>query len=238
MVPAERVCTGIAGLDSQLGGGVPPGTSILLIADSTNALYQFLTEMAEYGTNEGQSVLWFELDRPWGLFQGTLDKALKGNGRLSVLDAYEPRVGSAKTNGEGPDLTQVSAADVPGHVAKLLGDVEPGNYRLILTSLSALRQTLDERDVLALVRQVVALGHHLGGLQILTLVKDAHPPDEVARLKHACTAVFELGMERKGFGLYSYLKVEKLLGVPDAARLLLFNETDQGLRLESTRRVF
>jgi hypothetical protein len=45
-------------------------------------------------------------------------------------------------------------------------------------------------------------------------------------------------MERKGFGLYSYLKIEKLLGVTDAAKLMLFDETDEGLRLESTKRVF
>lgn len=239
MESTERIATGINGLDSQLGGGVPRGTSVLLISDSTNALYQFLAEVAAEGVSGGESVFWFELDRPAGLALPDLKKAAaRGEGSLTLLDVYEPKVGQVSTNGSGPTLHQLAPADVPAYTAKVLADVEPGAYRLLLTSLSSLRQALSADDVQGYLRQTVAMGHHLGGLHVFSAIREAHTPSEIARMRHACTAVFELGMERKGFGLYSYLKVEKLLGVADAARLLLFNETDQGLRLESTRRVF
>lgn len=235
----NRVCTGIDGLDTQLGGGVPPGTSILIIADSTNALYRFLDEIAAFGAQQDQDIFWFELDRPRGLMERSLNGAFEGHeDKIKILDAYQPR-GAVSRNGSTPfDFQDVDPLAVPDMVTDTLSAAEPGAYRLLFTSLSTLLQTLDPDEVLAFVRHVVALGEDLGGLQIFTLIKNAHPPEEVAMLKHVFTGVFELGMERKGFGLYSYLKIIKLLGVSDAAKLMLFNETDEGLRLESTKRVF
>lgn len=213
---------------------------MLLIAESTNALYQFLDEMAAFGASQGEEILWFELDRPLGLLERSLDGTFEENReRLTILNAYEPNIGNASRNGgSGFHSEETTPTSIPDMVTERLSKVEPNNYRLILTSLSSLLQTVSPEEVLGFLRQVVALGQDLGGLQIFTLIKDAHPPEEVAMFKHVCTAVFELGMERKGFGLYSYLKIEKLLGVPDSAKLMLFNETDEGLRLESTRRVF
>ncbi len=235
----NRVCTGIDGLDTQLGGGVPPGTSMLMIAESTNALYQFLDEMAAFGASRGEDVVWFELDRPRGVMERSLDNTFQGNeDRLTILDAYEPQGAGGRNGGSPYEIEQAGVSQVPDLVTQHLSQVEPGAYRLVFTSLSTLLQAMDPDEVLAFVRQVVALGEELGGLQIFTLIKDAHPPEQVAMLKHIFTAVFELGMERKGFGLYSYLKIVKLLGVPDAAKLMLFNETEEGLRLESTQRVF
>jgi KaiC/GvpD/RAD55 family RecA-like ATPase len=236
----DRVCTGVAGLDTQLGGGVPPGTSILLIAESTNALYQFLDEMAAFGTSQGEQILWFELDRPLSILERSLDGTVDDNREnLTILDAYEADPARAGRNGaSGYQVERADPHVIPDLVTERLGRVEPGNYRLMLSSLSTLLQDRDPDEVRAFLRQVVAMGEDLGGLQIFSLVKDAHPPDVVAMLKHSCTAVFELGMERKGFGLYSYLKIVKLLGVPDSAKIMLFNETDEGLRLESTQRVF
>jgi archaellum biogenesis ATPase FlaH len=236
----DRICTGVAGLDSQLGGGVPPGTSILLIAESTNALYKFLDELAVFGMEQEQNVLWLELDRPWNLVEDSLETTIDGGNRgyLTVLNAYQPHLGEPSMNGEGIEMETIQPLDIPDITTDRLSKVEQANYRLVLSSLSSLLQTMDEDAVLDYVRQVVALGQEMGGLQIFTIVKDAHPPELIAQFKHACTAVFELGMERKGFGLYSYLKIEKLLGVADAANLMLFDETDEGLRLENTKRVF
>ncbi len=50
--------------------------------------------------------------------------------------------------------------------------------------------------------------------------------------------VLELGLDRQGFSLYPYVKVTKMRGVPDSSRFLLFKETERGLFMESTRRVF
>jgi len=235
----DRICTGVAGLDSQLGGGVPRGTSILLIAESTNALYKFLDELAAFGVEQEEEVFWLELDRPWDLVRDSLETTLDGRqGKLTVLNAFQPHLGQASTNGDAIGMETIDPSDIEDVTTHRLSKVEKGNYRMVLTSLSSMLQTEPEDEVLDYVRQVVALGQDMGGLQIFTMVEDAHSAETLAMFKHMCTAVFELGMERKGFGLYSYLKIEKLLGVPDAANLMLFDETDEGLRLENTKRVF
>jgi KaiC/GvpD/RAD55 family RecA-like ATPase len=76
------------------------------------------------------------------------------------------------------------------------------------------------------------------GNLLITAVPDLHTPREIALLKMWADGVLELGFDRQGFGLYPYLKVTKMRGVPDSARFLLFKETERGLFMESTRRVF
>jgi KaiC/GvpD/RAD55 family RecA-like ATPase len=76
------------------------------------------------------------------------------------------------------------------------------------------------------------------GNLLVTAIPDLHTPRELALLKLWGDGVLELGFDRQGFGLYPYLKVTKMRGVPDSARFLLFKETERGLFMESTRRVF
>jgi hypothetical protein len=87
-------------------------------------------------------------------------------------------------------------------------------------------------------RHLVHTGQESDAMQMVTLVKGLHSPQFEAALKHAATGVMEIGVERKGFGLYNFLQVTKMLNLRDPTRILLFKETDKGLWLESTRRVF
>jgi len=73
---------------------------------------------------------------------------------------------------------------------------------------------------------------------LVTVMDGLHEPREKTRLKLLGDGVLELGFDRQGFGLYPFLKVTKMRGVPDSARFLLFKETEKGLFMESTRRVF
>jgi KaiC/GvpD/RAD55 family RecA-like ATPase len=77
-----------------------------------------------------------------------------------------------------------------------------------------------------------------GGNLLITAIPELQTPREIALLKLWADGVLELGFDRQGFGLYPYLKVTKMRGVPDSARFLLFKETERGLFMESTRRVF
>lgn len=80
--------------------------------------------------------------------------------------------------------------------------------------------------------------HKTEGTMLITATPELHLTRELALLKLWGDGVMELGFDRQGFGLYPFLKVTKMRGVPDSARFLLFKETDKGLFMESTRRVF
>ena len=79
-----------------------------------------------------------------------------------------------------------------------------------------------------------AFGSEAPSLTVLTVSSN----DFETRLRHMCGGVLEFGVERKGFGTYNYLYVSKLLNVTDPVKILLWKETEKGLWLESTKRVF
>lgn len=243
-VPAAAVrTTGIAGLDAQFGGGVPPGTTILLLGDPSNCIGLFSEQFAAGGVHEADDVLFFELDRPVAhLRERILGLATNGttaNGRLRLFDGYAPQFG-ANANGRLGDADAEPLdrkAAFEGVLSHLLG-AEPANRRVVLESLSALVTPENQSEVIEFFRRLVFLGQEFGSVQLVSIVRGLHDAVLETQLKHLASGVIEVGVERKGFGIYSTLQVSKMANVQDPLRLLLFRETDKGLWLESTKRVF
>ena len=110
--------------------------------------------------------------------------------------------------------------------------------RYVVDSGTTMIQRLGWEDSMKHLTQLKAqVKAHQDNL-FISLVTPLHSLIEQATLRQWADGVIEMGFDRQGFGLYSYLKVTKMRGVPDSARLLLFRETEQGLAVESTRRVF
>lgn len=235
------VTTGMPGLDSQLGGGVPRGTTLLLVADPSNAIALFAEQFSAGGLGTGETVLYFEFDRPaWGAAQQVraLANGSGVRGKLSVFDGYSSQFATGRNGHKDEGVQRLDRDKVLTQILNQVMALPPGApYRLVLNSLSSLTRR-NEEEVLDFVRNLVHLGHELEGVQLITLVRGLHSPSFETGLKHIAGGVMEMGHERKGFGMYSFLQVTKLLDVPDATRLLLFRETDKGLWLESTKRVF
>ncbi|HVL87517.1 MAG TPA: RAD55 family ATPase [Candidatus Thermoplasmatota archaeon] len=237
----ELVTTGMSGLDAQLGGGIPRGTTVLLLADPSNALSLFAEQFAAGGLAAGEQVFHFVFDRPpAGIAAGIGSLANEyggAKGRLTIYDGYTGQFANT-TNGHKEGIQKIDRKNVFGSVLNQLMAVQPGTpYRLVLDSLSGLTRK-NEEEAVDFFRGVVHLGREMGGVQLVTLVRGLHAPSFETALKHAAGGVMEMGVERKGFGVYSYLQVSKLLDVRDPTRLLLFKETEKGLWLESTKRVF
>lgn len=227
------VATGIHGLDVQLGGGVPEGSLILLIGESTNAMYTFMEQFAASSVGLNIPVRWIELDRPAADVAGNIQRFVEGSGKgkLDVLEA-------TSTATEPPEgFTRIEPTDAVQTVVRSITEAGTDPYRLVVTSLTSVLDSMSEDEGIEFMRRLAYMVRSSQGVVLLSMLQEAHPPAVVARLKHLASGVMEIGLERKGFGLYSYLKVEKLMGVADPTKLLLFSETDKGLRLESTRRV-
>jgi len=208
---AERVTTGLAGLDAQLGGGVPTGTVHLVLAEPMNA-----QELLSYHFAAGGSLL----AGGAAFFTGDLEDA-------------EVRRGIELAGGR-PDRVHVVHLPYKGQWA--IPDAKPG-LRYVVDNFSAIVQQVGWADGWAqlqrLKRQMRASRDNL----FLTVTAGLHSEVERTILKAWADGVLELGFDRQGFGLYPYMKVVKMRGVPDSARFMLFRETDRGLFMESTRRV-
>lgn len=205
-----RLTTGLGGLDAQLGGGIPPGTVHLLIGEPMNALELFCQHFAA-GAGAGGA-----------LYVAT-----------SALEA-EVKAGVQTIGG---DPGKVEVAVLP-HGKSWDPPKVPKGHRYVLDSFSQYYLAVGWDKAF---QRLAELKEEIRATQtnLLVVVTSAIVTEkELALLKMWADGVLELGLDRQGFGLYPYLKVTKMRGVPDSSRFLLFKETDKGLFMESTRRVF
>lgn len=204
---ADRLTTGLSGLDAQLGGGVPPGTVHVLIGEPMNALELFAYHFAAAGTQTGGALF---------VSQDLAENEVKGGVR--AVGGRPERVKVAPGGDELPSILK--------------------GARYVLESFSPMTHRLGweavEKELVKLKAQV----RQSGSVALIIAIDGLHEATEIARLKMWADGVLQLGFDRQGFGLYPFLKVTKMRGVPDSARFLLFKETEKGLFMESTRRVF
>ncbi len=204
--------TGLPGLDAQLGGGTPPGRAHLLLCEPMNAQELFAYHFAAGGTHlpAGTQFVATEVDA-----DTVKDSVAAFGGDLKHLDVVV--------------LEEDSDWEIPLP--------EPG-ARYVLDSFSTLAQGAgwaDAFEELTILRREVRAGD---GDLLACAIEGLHAGLEAAQLRHWADGVLEMGFDRQGFGLYPFLKITKMRGVYGASRLLLFKETEKGLFMESTKRVF
>ncbi|MEA3136526.1 MAG: hypothetical protein QOJ26_1742 [Thermoplasmata archaeon] len=202
----------MAGLDAQLGGGVPPGSVHLLLGEPMNALELFTYHFAASSPKSG----------------------IKS--QFVTTSGTEAQV-KAGIQAIGGDPGKSSVTSLANSKQWTLPNPTPG-HRYVLDSFSEFSLKVGwEKAYERLVELREKVREGTGNL-LVTAVPDLHNSREIALLKLWADGVLDLGFDRQGFGLYPYLKVTKMRGVPDSARFLLFKETERGLFMESTRRVF
>ncbi|MHB8584585.1 MAG: RAD55 family ATPase [Thermoplasmatota archaeon] len=239
--------TGIPGLDSHLGGGIPRGTTVLVVSEPDNALAAFCEQFAGGGVNEGEQLVFFELDRPATLLRKEIasyatnaEAARKAT--LKIYDGYSPQFGRPSPSPAGADragsfATPLMRAELFPTLLREVQSATPNSYRILVESLSTVVNERNESEILDLVRSLNFAGQETGGIQLLTLVKGVHSAIFEAKLRHVVGGVLELGVERKSFGLYPFLYVTKMLHVRDPVRIFPIKETEHGIAIETAKRV-
>ncbi len=204
---AEQRSTGLTGLDSQLGGGVPAGSCIVLISQPMNAQELLAYQFAAGGSDE-QVV--------YATTHMTPEEVQEAMERIGI---------------EHPNIA----------VGTITGKSLPSGANAQRYVLDNLSDYNDEHgwEATQKVLEVLKKGMRAnGGIALIVATEGLHTEAELTRLRMWADGAMEMGFDRQGFGLYPYLKVTKMRGVPDSARFLLFKETPRGLFMESTRRVF
>jgi KaiC/GvpD/RAD55 family RecA-like ATPase len=206
-----RLTTGLSGLDAQLGGGVPGGTVHLLIGEPMNALELFCQHFSAGAGSTGGAL--------YVSTQATEDEIKAG------IDM----VGGKRDKVDVHMLPHGKSWDPP--------DVPKGK-RYVLDSFSNYVLAVGWDKAFPRLEELKKQVRGGTGNLLIVVTPNLVSDKEMALLKLWADGVLELGFDRQGFGLYPYLKVTKMRGVPDSSRFLLFKETEKGLFMESTRRVF
>lgn len=236
------VSTGITGLDAQLGGGVPTGSTILLLSEPSNAPHVFCEHFVVGGLVAGETVFYYNLERPKADVVEGLKRLLPRQDVLKALQYFDLYAVKLRKLG----AANLKRLGVQNHAVKLNDDVlvralkhgKGKPFRIVIESLTQAIEAYGLEPTLAMVEGLSGIAKTLGGVVLVMLVKGMHDVALETRLRHLADGVLEFGLERQGFGLYTYLMVTKMRGVDDHVRLMLYKETDKGLWLESTRRVF
>ncbi|MES2154000.1 MAG: RAD55 family ATPase [bacterium] len=208
---SKRLTTGLSGLDAQLGGGIPGGSVVLLLGEPMNA-HELFTYHFAGGNKLGKCIF------------------VTTSGEDAQIQDGVKAIGAEGAKG------RIQVVQLGGAAKDKLPDF--GGERYVLDSFSEHVASIGWDAGFARLRALRDQVHKSEGTLLVTATPELHTTKEIALLKLWADGVMELGFDRQGFGLYPYLKVTKMRGVPDSARFLLFKETDKGLFMESTRRVF
>jgi archaeal flagellar protein FlaH len=207
-----RLSTGLAGLDAQLGGGIPPGTSHVVLGEPMNAVEQLAWHFAAAGSLTGAGCAFF------------------------TADATEAEV-KAGVEAVGGRKDRVHVVTLPYKGRWAIPDAKAG-MRYVVDDFSAVIRNAGWSDAQGQLKRLKAQMRASGDNLFVLVTSALHADEENVLLRQWADGVLELGFDRQGFALYPYLKVTKMRGVPDSSRFILFRETERGLFMESTKRVF
>ena len=209
---ASRLSTGLAGLDAQLGGGVPAGSVHVVLGEPMNAQELLSYHFATAGSLRG------------------------GCQFLSTDYTKEEVLAGIKMVGGKPDRIEVH--ELPNAKSKWAFPESGKGQIVVYDSYSQAIVQGGWKEAMANLTKAKARARKSGDPLFVSVTGNLHSETERSALRQWADGVFELGFDRQGFGLYPYMKITKMRGVPDSARFLLFKETERGLFMESTKRVF
>src|SRR5881396_924363 len=145
----RRIRTGMGGLDEKLGGGIPAGSTVLLISNQEGPVRLFCQQIAYLLGTEGHRIFYFTIVRDPAYIREEMmvyewDTTEMEQGRQwTFIDAYSPRVQSLQQGGHGP---QSMGTGLLGPGAMSPGSRSLGSDLFVTLRREILSQ-LDEGDI-------------------------------------------------------------------------------------------
>ena len=216
MIEDVACITGIEELDIQLGGGVPIGSTVLVVGSSGSGKTILCLQFLFNGARQGERGIFFTVTEP--LFKLTknmemfdfYDKTLIESGMLNLIDL---RIISERL---GLDTEKYTVEDASA-LLDILRDIadELNVKRLVIDSITALCYRLQTPEM---IRDFIfKLGSSLAAMNCTTLLTSEVPPRKFQYSQHgieefiADGIVFLGDLERKG-DLIRTLQIVKMRG--------------------------
>jgi circadian clock protein KaiC len=212
----ELCLTGIEELDEMLGGGIPTGSTVLVVGSSGSGKTTLCTQYLLNGAKQGERGVFFTITEP--LFKLTknlegfdfYDKKLIESGMVNLIDL---RIISERL---GLDAEKYSIDDASA-LLNILRDIaeELNVKRLVIDSITALCYRLQTPEM---IRDFIfKLGASLAAMKCTTLLTSEVPPRKFTYSQYGIEefisdGIFFLGdIERKG-DLIRTFQIIKLRG--------------------------
>ena len=241
-----KVPTGIAGLDVQLGGGVPPGITILILAEPGAGSEIFAQQFAHGGLVNNEEVFYLSSEHPvqeiasemedfsWGKKDELMDK-------IDFIDAYAPRFYNVlpkdfMSNVSPKDFLK-QGTDSLNLLKATVTKKHEGKYRGIIDSMSFFLRSYELNDVVEAIEIMSSVGKLSGAVHLVLVTMGMHDPIVENTLKHVCDGVIEFHMKERGSEIEHTIMVRKMRGMIAPSRTISYSLTHKGIELETTTRV-
>ena len=242
-----RVPTGVAGLDVQLGGGVPPGTTILLLAEPGASMEVFAQQFAYGGLVNNEDVFYFSSEHPlpevasgMEYFNWHIRKHLE-EGKFDFIDAYSPRFYNVLPKQLVCDLSAKDFLKKGTDSLNMLKDTvthaRSCKYRGVIDSISYFLRSYDLNNVLNVIEIISSMGKATGAVHLLLMTSGMHEPIVENNMKHICDGVIEFRMRERGSEVERSILLRKMRGMIVPNRTISYVVTPKGIELETTTRV-
>jgi KaiC/GvpD/RAD55 family RecA-like ATPase len=242
-----RVPTGLLGLDVQLGGGVPPGTTILILAEPGASSELFAQQFVYGGLTNNEEVYYFSAEHPvqeiiedmrtfgWDVEQYVED------GKMDFVDAYTLRFcnilpKSITCNLSAKDFLKQNT-DTMNQLKAATSKERQGQYRGVIDSISYFLRSYDMKSVTEAIEFISSIGKLTNAVQLILMTGGTHEPQVENGLKSICDGVIEFRMKERGSEIQRTILIRKMRGMIPPDKTISYNITQKGIELETTTRV-
>ncbi len=242
-----RVPTGIGGLDVQLGGGVPPGATILVLAEPGANSDMFAQQFVYGGLLNNEEVFYFTSEHPVGEIVQEMGEMrwevenFMEDGSLKFVDAYSPRFYNVLPK----ELTSHLSAkdflkkgiDSMGLLKATVTQKRDVRYRGVVDSISYFLRAHSLTNVVDAIEMISSIGKATGAIHLILMTSGMHDPVTENTLRHICDGVIEFRIRERGSEIERNIMIRKMRGMIVPNRTISYMVTQKGIELETTTRV-
>jgi KaiC/GvpD/RAD55 family RecA-like ATPase len=242
----------MGGLDEKLGGGIPTGSSVLLVSNQEGPVRLFCQQIAYSLCSEGHRIHYFTIVKEPPYIREEMmvydwdTVEMEQGGQWTFIDAYSPRVQALLQGGQGhlsmgfatPGMhpgSRVLGSDLFVTLRRdILSQLDEGDI-VVIDSLSDLLVNHDASAVRELLEILGSQVREKNGLVFMPILSDMHPPEIIATISHLSDVVVDFEVESEH--LEGKLRFWKMRRATLRPLLMPFTITDRGVMAETFGRV-
>ncbi|MDF1556960.1 MAG: RAD55 family ATPase [ANME-2 cluster archaeon] len=239
--------TGVLGLDVQMGGGIPLGTTLLLIAESGAGAEIFTKQFMYGGLLKGEKAFYFSSDHSISEIRSDMNhfgwniEKYEQSGNAEFIDSYTPRfvniLPMELQSKMSPKEFLKHNTDPLSQLKNTITQNHGPKYRGVLDSISYFLRTYDMNSVIEVIELISSIGKITGGIHLVLVGAGLHDDITVNTMKYLADGVIEFYVKERGSQIEHGLVIRKMRGLLVPNRSISFEITAKGLELETTTRV-
>lgn len=231
----DKCVTGIKELDIQMDGGIPVGSTVLIVGSSGSGKTTLCMQFLVNGAKMGEKGVFFTITEPLFKLMSNLekfeffDKSLVENGMITIIDL---RIIFERM---GLDVEKYTVEDASA-LLDVIKDIakELNAKRLVIDSITALCYRLQSREM---IRDFIfKLGTFLAAMECTTFLTSEIPPREYKFSQYGIEefisdGIIFLGDIERGGDLIRTLQIVKMRGVNHSRAKYAMSITSRGIEL-------